>query len=183
MRTVLLAACVVLTGRAFAQPAVSYNYPGNPMPALRIAAADTPSARYCREHPDKVTRTHARIYTEKDFDYKGPLFVMLFNPNCSHCEDQAEALMKRIDELGKAKAKVVMITDTTNSVYLPNFIAAFKIAEHKDVVTIGTDIGDYIKNAFLYQSLPQISVYSADRKLVRNYSGGVAIDSLVQYLR
>lgn len=180
-RTLLLAACVALTGRAVAQPGVNYTYPGNPMPALRIAAADTPSAKYCREHPDKVTRTHARIYTEKDFDYKGPLFVMLFNPTCSHCEDQAELLMQRISEFGKAR--IVMLTDTTNSMYLPNFITAYKIDQHKDVVTIGTDIGDYIKNAFLYQSLPQISVYSADRKLVRNYSGGVAIDSLVQYLR
>lgn len=182
MRFVLLiAAFLSVVVVAHAQPAVNYTYPGNPMPALRMAAADTPSAKYCKEHPDKVTRTHARIYTEKDFEYKGPLFVMLFNPSCSHCEDQAELLMQRIGEF--SKVRIVMLTDTMNSLYLPNFITAYKIDQHKDVVTIGTDIGDYIKNAFLYQSLPQISVYNAERKLVRNYSGGVAIDSLVQYLR
>ncbi len=48
---------------------------------------------------------------------------------------------------------------------------------------IGTDSSGFINNVFLYQSLPQINIYSPAHKLIKTYTGEVPIDSLKQYAR
>ena len=179
LRKFLFIAVMAAGISAYAQQ--DHTQPGTPMPAMRLGTVDTQSADFCRKHPDLVTAAHTRIYTGDDFMNKSPLLVMIFNPNCGHCEDQAERIMKRIDMF--RRSKLVMITDTMNNVYLPHFIQAFGLDKHKDVVTVGADLNGFIKEAYLYQALPQICIYDKDRKLVRNFAGGAAMDSLAQYIR
>ena len=66
--------------------------------------------------------------------------------------------------------------------YLGDFVAITHVDKYPEIY-LGTDSTDFVSNLFLYQALPQINVYSADRKLIRSYSGEVAVDSLKKYIQ
>ena len=66
--------------------------------------------------------------------------------------------------------------------YLSDFIKQVHLNEYPSIY-LGTDSMGFINNAYLYQALPQINIYNSDRKLVKTYTGEVAIDSLKKYIQ
>jgi len=120
------------------------------------------------------------ILTEKDFDNGANLFVMMFNPTCSHCTDETERLEKNI-ALFK-KSKLILMANPTMRPYLPDFVKSFHTDDYSPVMSVGMDSAGFMNNVFLYQALPQISIYNGDRKLIKTYTGEVAIDTLKKYI-
>ena len=150
-------------GKATTAP-IDYEHTGSPMPSVRLVTVDS----------------IARIYTHKDLDNNANLLVMMFNPLCGHCEDQTELLVKNIAVF--KHSKLVMMVEPEMSPYLPNFIWAFHLKDHAEIIKVGLDSARFIKNTFLYQALPQINIYNRDRKLIKTYCGGVSMDTLMQYI-
>ena len=144
---------------------IDYESVGSPMPDLRVVTIDTP----------------AKVYTRKDVISNNNLVVMMFNPLCGHCEDQAEMLEKGISRF--RKAKLVMLVSPETGIYLPNFIRAYHLNDHADTIRVGVDSSGFIKKAFLYRALPQVNIYNSERKLIKTYCGGVSIDTLMQYIQ
>ncbi|PQJ09195.1 hypothetical protein CJD36_020635 [Flavipsychrobacter stenotrophus] len=144
---------------------VDYEHVGSPMPLMRVVSVDS----------------NAKVLTHKSVDNGANLLVMLFNPQCGHCEDQAELLVKNIGVF--KQSKLVMMVVPEMGIYLPNFIRSFRLNEHPEVIKVGVDSGGFIKNTFLYQTLPQINIYNSDRRLIKTYSGGVSMDTLMQYIQ
>ena len=48
---------------------------------------------------------------------------------------------------------------------------------------MGLDSANFINSVFLYKTLPQINIYSPERKLLKIFNGDVAIDSLKRYIQ
>ncbi len=112
-----------------------------------------------------------------DFDNGANLFVMMFNPTCSHCEDETELLEKNISVF--KKSKIILMANPMMWDYLPNFMKSFHVLDYP-TITAGSD-SSFINKVFLYQTLPQINIYDKDRKLIKTYNGEVMIDSLKKY--
>lgn len=144
---------------------VDYEHVGSSMPFMRVVSVDS----------------NANVFTHESVDNGANLLVMLFNPQCGHCEDQAELLVKNIGVF--KQSKLVMMVVPEMGIYLPNFIRSFRLSAYPDVIKVGVDSGEFIKNTFLYQALPQINIYNSDRKLIKTYSGGVSMDTLMQYIQ
>ncbi len=66
--------------------------------------------------------------------------------------------------------------------YLNDFATMMNLDNYPSLY-LGIDSTDFISSVFLYQSLPQINVYSSDRKLLKTYTGEVAIDTLKKYIQ
>lgn len=180
-------------------PETDYKLIGAPMPRLlMIACHDTskkkanaapvaetiePVKKSKKQKKNKHTATTpmAEGYvTDKDLDNGANLFVMMFNPTCSHCEEQTMTFEKNI-ELFK-KTKVVLLANLAMKTYLPDFVQRLKTDNYAPFY-IGLDSSGFIDKVFLYQALPQINIYDGQRKLLRTYTGDVAIDSLKQYIQ
>jgi hypothetical protein len=161
---------------------IDYMHTGAPMPALlMITAVDTGAARQKEgrkkdQERDKVLRKP--LISNADLDNGASLFVMMFNPTCSHCEDATRMLVKNISLF--KKSKIVLLAAGPMKPYLPNFIRSFHVDEYPEIY-VGTDSTNFISNVFLYSALPQINIYSGDRKLVKTFTGEVVIDSLKKY--
>lgn len=119
------------------------------------------------------------VLTNKDVDNGANLFIMLFNPTCSHCEDETALIEKNIGFF--KKSKFLFMATPIMKPYLPDFVNMMHITDFPEF-RIGIDSAGYIDNMFLYQALPQINVYDHDRKLLRIFSGEVAIDTLKKYM-
>lgn len=172
---------------------VDYHEAGAPMPSIRLITFDSivhkltakeKKTRRKNNLPAEEYITRYKVLTEKDFDNKGNLMVMMFNPTCGHCEDQTDQIARNatLFTSGGKDTRVILMANTNMKTYLPDFIKNHKVNQFP-VFTIGMDSADFIKETFLYSSLPQINIYDKDRKLLKIFTGEVRMDSILQYVQ
>jgi len=117
--------------------------------------------------------------TDKDFDNGANLLVMMFNPTCGHCQDEAVQMGRNKDVF--KRSKVLMLATSVMRPYIPDFVTITH-ADDFPFAQLGIDSTDFISNVFLYQSLPQINIYDGERKLIRAFAGEVSMDTLKKYI-
>ncbi len=172
-KLLIVASLCLISSLSFAQPqknkkadmksaAANYKAPGSPMPALRYFRRD------------------GVLLTNKDLNKKAPVIIMLFNPTCEHCEDEARMLEANLKSF-KETTLLLMAADRMLS-YIPYFVTNVKADEYPSL-QIGVDSSDFINQTFLYQSLPQINIYDEQRRLVKIFTGTTPVDSFQAYIR
>ncbi len=189
-----------------AEPQIDYKQMGAPMPTLKlrvfhdtaktktgtaIATTDVVNSEPKRGRKKKHEAGHnttggqvniadyKKFVTNDDFKNGANLVVMMFNPTCSHCEDQTQLFEKNIFLF--KKSKLILMANPIMWDYIPNFAKSFHIDEYP-TITLGTDSSDFIGKVFIYSSLPQINIYDHKHKLIRTFAGEVPIDSLSAYI-
>ena len=176
---------------------IDYQVIGAPMPKLIFTTLyDTAREKHYKKvsennesHKQKKLRQkefdlnlklhEKHIVTQEDLNNGANLFVMMFNPNCSHCEDMTEEIEKYNKYF--VKSKWVMVAHKTNEILLPNFIKSFKINDYP-FMFIGSDSMNFNDNAYMFKALPQINIYDHNRKLIKYYAGDIPMDSLSAYI-
>lgn len=140
---------------------ISYKEIGDPMPVM------------------KLTTRKGKKLTEKDFNKKSNLLVMMFNPTCDHCQDQTITFEKNIDLFDKTD--LVLIAAPQMIDYLEFYNNVTRYFEYPKM-TVAVDSSGFIDKTFHYQALPQINVYDKNRKLIKIFTGNVEIEALKPYI-
>jgi hypothetical protein len=171
---------------------IDYKQTGAPMPPLffmayRDTAVDTEmpvkKKKERKKMPSMPGTDAMSLYfpvSDKDLDNGANLLVMMFNPTCSHCEEVTDIMSKNIDLF--KRTKVVLLANKQMLPYLPDFAQRHHIARYEPMY-VGYDSSGFIETLFLYQTLPQINIYGADRKLLKSYCGEVSIDTLKKFIQ
>jgi len=121
-----------------------------------------------------------KLLTDKDVDNGANLFLMIFNPTCSHCTDQTQLFEKYISEF--KKSKLVLVANPHQKPYLQDFVIHYKTDDFYPTMNVGMDSSGFMNDIYLYQAIPQINIYNHDRKLIRTFTGNTPIDSLRKYI-
>lgn len=180
---------------------IDYKQVGAPMPPLRVILyhdtskqkqavselKDSDSSNTQRRRNKKKKKqnddinafSHKQFITNKDLDNGANAFVMIFNPTCSHCEDETALLENNISLFNRSK--FVMIATPPMQPYLGDFVHLLHVNEYP-VFSVGIDSSGFLNNVFMFQALPQINIYNSDQKLIKIFTGEVSIDSLKQYI-
>ncbi len=175
---------------------IDYRIIGTPMPPLTLVIpADTTKVnkpasdeneskgrrRKKHDRDEEISMGgHAKsVITDQDLDNGANLIVMMFNPTCSHCEEQTLTFIKN-SQLFK-RTKLVLLANKGMRAYIPDFVRGYKTYEHP-FIYVGIDSSGFNENAYMYKALPQINIYGRDRKLMKYYNGQVSIDSLAKYI-
>ena len=181
---------------------IDYKQIGAPLPPMRVILhqdtthaqrltnaqieknnASKSEAQLKKEARQKKEREKAEskgYLDSKDLDNGVNLFVMMFNPTCSHCQEAA-ILMGQHSELFD-RTKVVMMANPMMQPYMNDFLV-FSRCGNFPFMYLGIDSADNVNKLFLYRALPQINIYNEERKLIKIFNGDVAIDSLRQYIQ
>lgn len=141
---------------------IDYKSIGAPLPPLRI-----------------ITEA-GKVITEQQVDSMGNLFLMLFNPTCSHCQEVTHDLEKNVNKF--REGQVLMVATAGMMPYMEFFRNVTKVDKYPRF-WVGVDSSDIITKAYTYKSLPQINIYNKERKLIKTFSGETPIDSLEPYIR
>ena len=161
---------------------IDYKETGASMPPIKVLLyEDSAKKSLTKEkvNPKGGKKADNVYLTSEDLDNGANLFVMMFNPTCSHCEDEAAVLRNNIFLF--KKTKLVLMANPGMKQYLPDFVNRQHLDEYPSF-NIGIDSSDFINKTYLFQMLPQINIYDHDRKLLKIYNGEVAIDSLKKYI-
>jgi thiol-disulfide isomerase/thioredoxin len=129
--------------------------------------------------PPLLLKTKGKLVTDKQFKKDANLFVMLFSPICTHCEDETKMLENNIGLF--KKSKIVLVAGKLYQEYFNNFLLLTHAKDYP-MLTIGVDSNDFFKKTMLYDQLPQMNIYDHNRKLIKTFTGDIQIDSLKPYI-
>ena len=118
-------------------------------------------------------------FTKENIPAKKPVLIMLFSPDCSHCQHEAEELTAYKEEM--KNIQVVMIT--FHPLWQMNeFVEKYKLKALNNVV-VGKDIYLVLPSFYSVHNLPFHALYDKKGNLVSVFEGSMEISKLLQTFR
>jgi hypothetical protein len=124
--------------------------------------------------PDSVS-----YYTKSNLDKKSAVMLMLFNPQCEHCQHETEVLVKNIDRF--KKIEILMVTSMPFD-SMTNFIAKYNLAKYKNIV-VARDENYTLISFFRIRFLPAIALYNKNKEFQTLFEGSMNIDEALKLLQ
>ena len=114
-------------------------------------------------------------YTKDNIPAKKPVLIMLFSPECSHCQHTAEEIIKYKEEL----KNIQIIMATLHPLWQMNaFMRDYKLDELTNVVA-GKDIYYLLPPFYGITSLPYLAMYNKKGTLIMGFEGSMPIQKVI----
>ena len=150
---------------------------------LANAQSDSTKAPYLRFPffpPVKLLLPDSASYFSKnDLPKKSAVMLMLFNPQCEHCQHETEAITKNID-----KFKDIQIVMTTFMPFdsMMAFREKYKLAQFDNII-IAQDSHYFLPTYFMISNLPFLAFYNKKKELISVFEGSLSIEKVLQELK
>ena len=119
---------------------------------------------------DSVTR-----YTKENIPEKTPVLVMLFSPECSHCQHTAEEMYQNKEAL----KNIQIVMATVLPLYQMNaFMTKYKLDQMTNVVA-GKDIYFLLPPFYDIKNFPYEAMYDKKGNLIMGFEGSMPIEKLI----
>lgn len=164
MRKLIIIACLLTCLTGFAQ----------------VDSITPPYLKY-RDHPpiqlllgDSLTK-----YGKADLPKKTPVIFILFNPDCTHCQETAEEIKGLRDQLKEFHFVLI----TLNSIKEMNgFTEKYELNKMSNVVA-GKDVYYLMPSFYDIKSLPFVAVYDKKGKLIKGLEGSTGMQKIIKYFK
>jgi thioredoxin-related protein len=120
---------------------------------------------------DSVTK-----YTKDHIPKRKPVLVMLFSPDCSHCQHSAEEMVKYKDDL--KDIHIVMAT-TLSLTKMNAFMEKYGLSAFDNIVA-GRDIYYLLPSFYNIHNLPYMAFYNRKGDLIKGFEGAMPIKKVIQ---
>ena len=114
------------------------------------------------------------VFTKEYLQKKEPVLLMIFSPECGHCQHETEVLLKNIDHF--RNAQIVMSTWLPYSEMMA-FYKTYKIADYPQI-TMAWDKKYFFLPYYHVQSYPSLIVYNKEGKFVKIFSGDIKMEEV-----
>lgn len=117
-------------------------------------------------------------FTKADLKKRKPVILIIFSPDCEHCQHETREIIKHMDLF--KKAQIVMCTPLDYNYILP-FYNEYNLAKYSNI-TVGRD-GSYILGTFFsVRNFPSIFVYNKKGEFVKAFDGSVPVEKVAEAL-
>lgn len=120
--------------------------------------------------PDGVT-----YFTKKDLPANKSVLLMLFNPSCSHCQEETKQIIQHIDKF--SNIHIVMSTPMPLDSML-SFREKYKLANYKNI-TVTQDNKVMMPTYFMISNLPFLAFYNRKKELIDTHEGSMSIEKVL----
>ena len=118
-------------------------------------------------------------YTKDNIPEKKPVLVMLFSPECSHCQHTAEEMYKNKEDL----KDIQIIMATIFPIYEMNeFMTKYKLNELENVVA-GKDIYFLLPPFFDVKNFPYLAMYNKKGDLIMGFEGSMPVEKIISIFK
>jgi thiol-disulfide isomerase/thioredoxin len=117
--------------------------------------------------------------TQKSLKPGKPVMIMLFSPDCEHCQQQMKIIQANKKQL--AELQIVMATYQPME-KMQRFYKDYKIAEFPNIY-MGRDMFYFFGPFYMAKSIPFLAIYDKEHKLARVYEGGAKIDKILEAIK
>jgi len=105
-----------------------------------------------------------------------PTVLMLFSPDCDHCQHLTEMLLKGMDSLKQIQFYLVTPMNLT---MLKGFYDKYHLADYKNI-KVGKDYEYFFYNFYGAHYVPYIAVYDKQKKLLKTFEGSTTVKDLYE---
>ena len=116
------------------------------------------------------------MYTKASLPKNKPVLLMLFSPECSHCQHSAEELVQYKEKL--KGIQVVMVTLHTIS-QMNAFADTYGLKALPNVV-VGKDVYVILPPFFSIHNLPYMAFYKRNGDLIRTVEGSLPMEKVIE---
>ena len=148
--------------------------------AVTQTQPDPPYKRFPTVPPLKLLLTDSStIFTEKDLKKNTPLFVILFSPDCEHCQKETEELIDKIDSF--KNIQIVMAT------FMPvdkmkTFYNNYKLDRFSNII-VGYDIQHILPTYYRISYTPFLAFYDKKGNLIEGIQGALPLSKVLEYFK
>ena len=115
-------------------------------------------------------------FTNKDVKKKRPVLLMLFSPECGHCQHVAKEILEHLDSHKKTNMKILMVTWLPYNT-LVSFNKDYKIADYS-MITLGWDSKFFFVPFYHVTTFPKLIVYDKNGKFVKSFESNIKIEDV-----
>ena len=125
-----------------------------------------------------ISMPDSTVITKDNLSKKKATIIMVFSPDCEHCQAETRALTAKI-ELFK-KVQIVMASPLDYS-YIKKFYEEYKIADYSNII-MGRDPGYYLGTFYKIRSFPAIFLYDKKGNFVKAFTGSYPVEQIAELL-
>jgi len=119
------------------------------------------------------------IFTKNDLKKKKATIIMMFSPDCEHCQAETKELTAHMDLF--KKVQIVMASPLDYN-YIKKFYEEYKLAGYPNI-TMGRDPSYFLGTFFKVRSFPSIFVYDKKGNYVTSFVGSTPITEIAAALK
>jgi thioredoxin-related protein len=119
------------------------------------------------------------IFKKEDLQKKTPTLIVLFSPDCEHCQHFTSQLIEQKEQFKKIQIIMVSYLDVS---IIKTFYYTNHLQDYKNI-TVCRD-GQYFLGTFYnLHTFPSIILYNKKGRLVKNFDGLVKISDIIMALK
>ena len=134
-----------------------------------------PYKRFTSFPPVKLIKPDSTVFDKSELPKKNAVMLMLFNPQCSHCQHETEEMIKNIDDF--KKIQIVMST-TMDYDSMVAFIEKYELSQYPNII-VGRDIHYFLPSFYKISNLPYLAFYSKNKELISTFEGALPIPQIL----
>jgi len=151
--------------------------------AFQCVEAQTDSLPIYKRFPDvpafSIMKAPDSVkFTKDDLAKKKETLIMLFSPDCSHCQVATKDLLEHIDLFKDVQIVMVSSLDFKN---IKKFYEDYKIADHPNI-SMGRDGAYYLGTFYKLHNYPSLFLYDKKGKFVEEFVGDVKMEKVAAAL-
>jgi thiol-disulfide isomerase/thioredoxin len=124
--------------------------------------------------PDSIT-----LFNTGDIKSKDPFVIIYFSPDCEHCQEETESILKNI-KLFKSNKLFFITNDPFDR--LKVFDKHYRIFNYPNIL-LGWDYSYFMLYHYKPRGTPYFAVYDKNKELRMVYDGGIRVDTLISALK
>ena len=137
---------------------------------------DPPYKRFPTFPPVKLLLTDSTTYfTKADLKKKSAVLLMLFNPDCDHCQKETEDILKNIDKFKKIR---IVLATTMSFEMMKSFYTKYNLALYDNIV-VGQDFQFFLPSFFIIRNLPFLAFYDKKNELISVFEGAPGVSKIL----
>lgn len=115
-------------------------------------------------------------FSKENFAKREPVLIILFNPDCEHCQKETEKMLDSIDHF--KNIQIVMATMMPFDKMIA-FYKHYKLADYKNIV-VGQDTQYFLPVFYMVSNLPYLALYNKKGELITTFEGAVPIHQIIE---
>jgi thioredoxin-related protein len=150
------------------------------MTAAQQPPGEAPYRRFPVYPPVKLLLPDSSTYYSKaDLPKKSPVLLVLFNPQCSHCQQETEEIIRHIDLF--KDVQIVMATSMPFDSMLA-FRDKYRLPDYKNIV-VGQDTHYFLPTFYNIRNLPFLAFYNRKKELIDVFEGTMPPEKIIGIIR
>ncbi len=117
-------------------------------------------------------------FTKENLAKKKATLIIIFSPDCDHCQYETKELTKHIALFKKAQ---IILASPKGYTEVKKFYEDYNISQHPNII-MGTDPSYFFGTFFKVRSFPSIFLYDKKGKFVKSFDGNTSVQQIAEFL-